>query len=93
MTAPFAQPREAYRTSTTMALCAYTDAPLQWTASAIPTVRNIHEILAPSLHRSCPAWAIALRNDSDGSPLDGAHGNWELIVSSIAASTPRTIEA
>ena len=91
--APFAQSREAYRTSTTTALGAYSTIQPRWTASAVPTVHNIQEILTATLPRLCPAWSVALRNDSDGSPLDGALGNWEPIVSTIASSTPRTIEA
>ena len=93
MPAPFAHSREAYRTSTTSALGAYSTIPPRWTASSVPTAHNIQEILAVSLPRLCPAWSVALRNDSYGSPLDGALGNWEPIVTTIAASTPRTIEA
>ena len=93
MPAPFAHSREAYLTSTTTALGAYSTVQPRWTASAVPFVHNIQEILAVSLPRLCPAWSVALRNDSNGSPLDGALGNWEPIVSTIASSTPCTIEA
>jgi len=92
VTSSFAQPRAAYRTATATALSTYTTDPLQWTASCIPTVCNIQDILAPTLRRSCSAWAAALHNGSDGSPLDGALGNWEPVVTSIAAATPPTIE-
>ncbi len=58
----------------------------------MPTVRNIQRILADVLPPLCPAWHAALHDGSAGSPLDGTLGNWEPVVTSLAALTPRTID-
>ncbi len=57
----------------------------------MPTVRKVQDLLAASLPFACPAWEAALHNGSNGSPLDGTVGNWEPVVSALAAHTPCTI--
>ncbi len=88
----FAAPRTAYPTAVESALAAFTSEPLSWTASSVPTVRNIQLLLADVLPPLCPAWRAALHDGSAGSPLDGTVGNWEPVVTSLAALTPRTID-
>ncbi len=66
---------------------------IAWTASAIPTIRNPAEVLHGPLSAACTHWTIALRNNSEGSALDGAHGNWEPVVAHLVRSTPLTIAA
>jgi hypothetical protein len=73
---PFAAPfRLAYRAAVESALAAFTSEPISWTASSVPTARNIQLLLADALPPLCPAWRAALHDGSAGSPLDGTVGN------------------
>ena len=92
MPSPFAAPRAAYRAAVETALAAITSEPISWTASSVPTARNIQLLLADALPPLCPAWRAALHDGSSWSPLDGTVGNWEPVVTSLAARTPHTID-
>lgn len=66
---------------------------IQWTASGLPTVSNVEAVLGGVVRRCCANSPALLRDSSVASALDGVRGNWEPVLSRLAAGVAPTIEA
>jgi hypothetical protein len=87
----FLAPRESFRQATLRALGPEAAQSAVWTAGAIPTLQNAHILLRGFLPTLCPHWRAALSDTSLASPLDGAQGNYEQTLLSVADATPNTV--
>jgi hypothetical protein len=66
---------------------------LQWTASGLPTVRNVESALGDVTRRCCANSPALLRDSLAASALQNARGNWEPVLQRLAAGVAPTIEA
>ena len=85
--------RHALRSAVIVAIGPSLAPHLRWTASGLPTVSNVETVLGGVIRRCCANSPTLLRDSSAASALEDARGNWEPVLSSLAAGVALTIEA
>ena len=85
--------RQALRSAVIVAIGPALAPQVRWTSSSLPTVDNVEVVLSGVIRRCCTNAPALLRDSSAASALDGVRGNWEPILTRLAAAVPSTIEA
>ena len=89
----FEMQRHALRSAVIIAVGPSLAPSLTWTASAIPTVRNIEIFVNALVRRKCADWECILLDTSAPSALQDAEGNWEPVLQSLADQVGPSLEA
>ena len=89
----FAQYRQDFRGSVTLAMGPVLCQSARWTTSTVPTLANAPVLLHPMVQARCPNWRAALLDATEGSPLDTPHGHYEPILADLTRAIPATVDA
>ena len=85
--------RADYRGSVILALGPALAPEARWTTSVIPTLANAETLLQGAVTAQCQHSRLALRNNSDNSPLDTTHGHYGPVMAVLARETPTSLAA
>ena len=85
--------RADYRGSVILALGPALAPEARWTTSVIPTLANAETLLQGVATAQCQHSRLALRNNSDNSPLDTTHGHYGPVMAVLARETPTSLAA